>query len=80
MGYSPRGCTESDVTERRTRVHTHTHTQVTNVDSSLEQLNRLMRSVDSGRGCACVGAGTILKLATQFCCGPKIAPINNAYF
>ena len=62
------------------RTHTHTHTHITNVDSSSEQLNHLMRSVDSGRGCACVGAGTILKLATQFCCGPKTAPKNNVYF
>ena len=27
-----------------------------------------------------MGAGTILKLATQFCCGPKTAPKNNVYF
>ena len=27
-----------------------------------------------------MGAGTILKLATQFCCGSKTAPKNNVYF
>ena len=26
MGYSPRGCKESDTTERLTHTHTHTHT------------------------------------------------------
>ena len=39
-----------------------------------------MRAIDSGRGYTCVGAGTILKLVSQFCCGPKSAPKNKVYF
>ena len=38
-----------------------------------------MRAIDSGRGCTCVGAGTVLKPVSQFCCGPKTAPKNKVY-